>query len=108
MTIWYNDSVVKQYENAHNDLVLNDKQTPSTVGSLPIPELLTRKNEMEFCSMRWQDPPNLYEEPDNHEQRMYKDAASFYSEVLTGRFFRFIERHKLYEQMMKEDAEGMR
>jgi hypothetical protein len=99
--VWYNESVVKQYENAK-------KQTPSTVGSLPIPDLATRKNEMEFCSVRWQDPENPYEEPDNHEHRMYKDAANFYSDVLAGRYLQFIERHKLFEQMIKEDAEGTR
>jgi hypothetical protein len=101
LTIWYKDSIVKQYANA-------EKQTPSIMGSLPIDGLVTRKNEMEFCSARWQDPQNPYEEPDNHEQRLYKDASRFYSDVLAGRYLRFIERRKLFEQMMKEDAEGMR
>jgi uncharacterized protein Veg len=98
---WYSGSIVKEYENVED-------QTPSSVGSLPIPDLLTRKNEMEFCSVRWQNPENPNEEPDNREEGMYKDAALFYTDVLTRRYFRFIERHKLYKQMMTEDAEGVR
>jgi hypothetical protein len=48
------------------------------------------------------------EKVDTGNARTYSGAWGFYNEVVQERYMRFVIRHNLNDQFMKEDADGVR
>jgi hypothetical protein len=95
--VWWTDYIVNQYENSEDELVTSGKYIRNPAGDLPIKEASVRMHEMQDCK-------NV----DTRNADTYSGAWAFYYEVRMGRYQRFIYRHGLDDQFMKEDAEGVR
>lgn len=95
--VWWSNSVVDEYEKSEDELASNGKYIPNPVGDLPIKEVLARRTELIEC-----------EDVDKDNHHTYSSAIAFYSGVSSERYQRFLQRHGLFRQFVKEDAAGVR
>jgi hypothetical protein len=97
VAVWWTEYIVSQYEKSEDGLASGGKYIRNPAGDLPIKEVSVRMNEMHDC-----------ENVDTRDARTYSSAWGFYYGIIMERYQRFVERHGLHDQFMKEDAEGMR
>jgi hypothetical protein len=69
----------------------------SELARLPITEIFGRLGEMTACA-----------DIDQKNLRLYTDTLGMYTHVWGDRMFDFLGRHNMWEQFLKEDAEGNR
>ena len=93
---WYSGELAKQYNAAQSALISDEVPNRTDPAKLPIKELWARLREMADCGSV------------DEGARKYYDAMSFYHTVITDRYFRFVYRHHLKDQLEREDAQGMR
>jgi hypothetical protein len=97
VAVWWSESVIKEYDDSETELMRTGKYKPNRAGDVPFRELGARAHEMLNC-----------QHVDPEGQKLYSYAFEFYSAVRSDRFERFIQRHELREQFVKEDAQGLR
>lgn len=95
--LWYNEADAREYLKAQD--ALQDDNTPNRTAyaRLSISEVRLRLSEMKDCARV--DDANLSN---------YHEAAEFYFDIFGDRLFRYLQRHDLFQQVEKEDAEGKR
>jgi hypothetical protein len=96
LAVWYDDEAVIEYQKAEI-LYRTDSVTNRTdYAKLPIKTLSFRLKEMGDC---WS--------VSNQDDRYYK-AFKFYGDVRGDRYYHFIIRHHLMNQLLAEDEKGIR
>ena len=95
--LWYNDAEASEYTKAQD--ALQDDNTPNRTAyvKLAINEVRLRMFEMTDCA-----------QVDDANFSAYHKAHEFYFTIFTDRLFRYMQRHNLFQQVEKEDAEGKR
>jgi hypothetical protein len=97
IAVWYSADLTNQYTAAQIALVNNEVPNRTETNKLPIKELLARLQEMAQCGS-----------VDEGAISKYYDAMSFYHTVIADRYYRFVYRHHLKDQLEREDAQGIR
>jgi hypothetical protein len=97
VAVWYSDTIVDAYEHSEDELASGGKYIRNPAGDLQIREVIGRMREMHECKLVVSE-----------DRQLYSDAWNFYYGVLTERYKRFVDRHGLYDQFVKEDAAGIR
>ena len=95
--VWWSDDVVAEYNKSEEQLASGGKYIPNPAGDLSLKEVSARRREMYDCV-----------QVDKRDAQIYRGAYEFYWGVRMGRYERFIERHGLMDEFLKEDAQGLR
>jgi hypothetical protein len=95
--LWYSHEMSTEYSSAQTAFVVDGVPNRTQASKLPITEAAARVIEM-----------RSYMAVDEQYKDKYYDAAQFYGGINADRHFRFVVRHHLTEQLLHEDAQGMR
>jgi hypothetical protein len=96
VALWYSTQLSTEYHRAQTDWITDQIPNRTAIAKLPLSEVSMRLQEMGDC---WS--------VDNHEEKYFK-AQDLYDSVFSGRYIRFVRRHNLEQQLMREDEEGLR
>jgi hypothetical protein len=97
VALWNDKDKQLEYEKAEKAKAQYDTPNRTEINKLSFRELSQRVVEMGECESV--DPPRFED---------YYQTMTFYSEVVSDRFRSFVHRHHLFEQLIREDAEGQR
>lgn len=95
--VWGDPAVMTEFRNAETAFLTNGTPDRTVTNKLGYEEIIARMTELLDCEKV--DPPRTAK---------YGDVASFYHEVLSGRWYNFITRHNLWNQFQLEDNQGKR
>jgi hypothetical protein len=95
--LWYGTGEATEYLKAETLHKSDGIRNPTPVAKLSLIEVKARATEMFDCSR-----------VDQSKSNDYAEAANFYYIVMVDRYGAFIRRHHLMEQLMREDAQGLR
>jgi hypothetical protein len=95
--LWYSRGIANAYNTAETAHVTDDVPNRTEIAKLPLPEINERTSELGKCFV-----------VDKDNSDTYCVAQEFYHSVLTDRYLRFVWRHHLKDQLMLEDAQGIR
>jgi hypothetical protein len=97
VAVWFSREIFKEYESAEIAFLRDDVPNRSEIAKLPLSEVTERAQEMLKCMS-----------VDKKDLDTYTNAQDFYQNVIYERYFRFVLRHHLKDQLMREDAQGLR
>ena len=97
VSLWYNDEMGLEYSKAQLAWIRDRVPNRTDAARLPLTEVDARTVELLEC---------VQVDRDRHER--YLEAKTFYNEVSADRYFRFLVRHHLVQQMRREDEQGSR
>lgn len=93
--VWGSDHAQAEYNEAEMRHLQDRVPNRTDIALLTIPQLKQRMNEMYECA-------------DVVAMEPYHQTGNFYSSVIADRYFGFLKRHGLIDQVMREDAAGRR
>jgi len=97
LAVWYSPDMENEFYKAETVRVTDGTPDRTETNRVLLPEIEARMHEMAEC--RNIDPA--------HSER-YGSAFDFYEIVAGTRYYNFVLRHNLFEQLLSEDAEGKR
>jgi hypothetical protein len=95
--LWYDRDAATDYLKAETLHKSDNVKNLTPAAKLSLAEVKARATEMFDCAR-----------VDEPRYQNYLEAADFYYIVMVDRYGAFIRRHHLMEQMMREDARGLR
>lgn len=95
--VWYDRDAATEYLKAETLHKSDNVKNLTPTAKLALIEVKARASEMFVCA-----------KVDEPRSQSYLEAADFYYIVMVDRYGDFIRRHHLMEQMMREDAQGLR
>jgi hypothetical protein len=95
--LWYNINLDIEYTNAEAAHISDGTPNRTETNKLHLTEVNERTRELLDCR-----------KVDSSRQDDYLEAVKFYQEIVANREYNFIIRHDLWNQLMREDAEGKR
>ena len=97
VAVWYGTEMSTEYYRAENALLSDGVANPTEAAKLPITEATARFYEMADC-----------QSVDAQRRNNYFNARVFYLNIVADRYFRYVLRHHLKDQLLREDAQGIR
>jgi hypothetical protein len=96
VALWDSREDRTEYMRAETVFLTDGVPNRTKISKLALTELIARLDEMNDCA-------NMMPRDDR-----YHAVADFYHDVMMERYFRFVLRHQLRDQVIKEDAQGIR
>jgi hypothetical protein len=97
VAVWYSNEIATEYMNAQTAWVTDGKPNKTEGGKMSFTEATARMHEMFECQL-----------VDKGKVGLYHEAGTFFYGIYADRAIDFIERHHLWAEFRKEDAEGLR
>jgi len=97
VALWYDHAAASEYLNAETAHISENSPNRTPAARLPLREIVARELEMGDCM-----------KVDAIRRERYLQAIDFYDRVSADRYRRFVRRHKLEQQLLREDAAGLR
>ena len=97
IALWYDRATATEYLNAETAYISENSPNRTPTARLSLREIVARELEMGDCM-----------KVDATRQERYLQAIDFYDRVSADRYRRFVRRHKLEQQLLREDATGLR
>jgi hypothetical protein len=98
-SLWYSDEMNIEYGKAEVAWLSEKVPNRTAIGRLRLTEVDARAIELAEC---------FQVDTDQNDHYKYHQAELFYKEVASDRYFHFLVRHNLLEQLMREDKQGLR
>jgi hypothetical protein len=99
VSLWYSDEIHLEYKKAQLAWLGDKVPNRTDIARLPLTEVDARTVELLEC---------VQVDADYGQHDRYYEAATFYEGVSADRYYRFIVRHNLLQQLRREDEQGLR
>ncbi len=99
VSLWYSREMVLEYKKAELAWIGDKVPNRTDAARLPLTEVDARTVEILECVQ-------VDVDYDHHDR--YYESATFYQEVSADRYYRFVVRHNLLQQLRREDKQGLR
>jgi hypothetical protein len=99
VSLWYSDNIHLEYKNAQLAWLSDKVPNLTHTARLPLTEVDARTIEILEC---------VQVDVDYNQHDRYYEAATFYQGISADRYYGFVVRHNLLQQLRREDKQGLR